>query len=335
MRRLFTLLLALAAVAATARAQRHSVITSPPTAPPPVQAAPPPAPIVAVSSGLGPLQFTEANAAEPAPEALARQLQAADERIRAAALSAIGTPVAYLAHGAAPLPHSVQTEFVALGNTGELDAILTAELDLHLVSAVLVPTATGWRRIATITYTTAFADPTTNLGTFVHVVRSLMGPDHYTAIFHGTSLTPDGDLTEHEAHLSIFNAHAAITLSFVSHQRICEAAHLQPHTPHTDCDVTERWLQAEPADGTGHVILVTATGRVSASDAVDPVARAGLFDFSLGRTYSCQPFLFNDQTSHYEPTADTAPCFEHKPPANATPKAALPKPLATPPPQQP
>jgi hypothetical protein len=335
MRRLLTLLLALAAVTASARAQRHSVITSPPTAPPPVQATPPPAPIVAVSSGLGPLQFAEANASEPAPEFLARQLQADDERIRSAALSAIGAPAVYIAHQNAPTPHSVQVDYVALGNAGELDAILTAELDLHLVSAILVPSGAGWRRIATVTYPSTFADPATNLGTFLHTVRSLMGPDHYTAIFHGASLTPDGDLTEHEAHLSLFNGHAAITLSFVSHERVCEAAHLQLKTPHTDCDITERWLQAEPADGTGHAILVTAIGRVGRQEAIDPVARAGLFDFSTGRIYTCQPFLFNDQTSHYEPTADAAPCFEPKPPANPTPKAALSKPLETPAPQHP
>ena len=63
MRRFFTLALALAAAAVPACAQRHSGITSPPTAPPPPQAAPPaPAPIVAVSSGMGPLQFVQANA---------------------------------------------------------------------------------------------------------------------------------------------------------------------------------------------------------------------------------------------------------------------------------
>jgi hypothetical protein len=320
MRRLL-FLLALASVCVPARAQRHSGITSPPTAPPPPQTAPPPpAPIVAVSSGLGPLVFTQANAPEPAPESLVAQLQADDDRIRAAALSAVGAPAAYISREHPPVPHSLQINYVALGTAGELDAIVTLELDLHLVSAVLVPSGSSWRRVATVTYQTAFADPTTNLGTFLRTVRSLLGPDHYTAIFHGVSLTPDGDLTEHEAHLNVFNGHAAITISFASAERVCEAPHLQPHTPHTDCDLTERWLQAEPSEGSAAAVLVTATGRVGAHDAIDPLSRSRLFDFAHTRNYECQPFEFNDDTSHYEPTANSAPCFESpKPPATAAP----------------
>ncbi len=321
MRRLVILLLALAAASASARAQRHSGITSPPTAPPPPQVAPPPpAPIVAVSSGMGPLQFTQANATEPAPESLVAQLQADDDRIRAAALSALGAPSSYVSRDRAPIPHSVQLNYVALGSSGELDAILTVELDLHLVSAILIPSGSSWRRVGTIIYQAAFADPTTNLGTYLRTVRSLIGPDHYTAIFHGASITPDGDLTEHEAHLNVFNGHAAITISFASAERICEAPHLQPHTPHTDCDLIERWLQAEPSQGADAAILVTATGRVTAHDAIDPVSRVRLFDFTHTRNYECQPFLFSDETSHYEPTANSAPCFEStRPPAAAAP----------------
>src|ERR1700758_825048 len=119
MRRL-VFLLALAAAAVPACAQRHSGITSPPTAPPPPQAAAPaPAPIVPVSSGMGPLQFVQANAPEPAPEALIAQLQAEDDRIRAAALSAIGAPTAYVSRDHAPVPHSAQVNYVALGSGGE------------------------------------------------------------------------------------------------------------------------------------------------------------------------------------------------------------------------
>ncbi len=154
MRRFFTLLLALAAASASARAQRHSGITSPPTAPPPPQVAPPPpAPIVAASSGMGPLQFVQANAAEPAPESLVAQLQADDDRIRAAALSAIGAPTAYVSRDRAPIPHAVQLDYVALGSSGELDAILTVELDLHLISAILVPSAGSWHRVGTTVIT--------------------------------------------------------------------------------------------------------------------------------------------------------------------------------------
>jgi hypothetical protein len=322
MRRLLLLLLALAAASAPARAQRHSGITSPPTAPRPRQAAPPPpAPIVAVSSGMGPLQFVQANAAEPAPESLVAQLQADDDRIRSAALSAIGAPTAYVSREHPPIPHSLQVNYLALGSSGELDAILTVELDLHLVSAILVPSGSAWRRVATVTYPTAFADPTTNLGTFLRTVRSLLGPEHYTAIFHAVSITPDGDLTEHEAHLNVFSGHAAITISFASAERVCEAPHLQPHTPHTDCDITERWLQAEPAQGSAAAVLVTVTGRVGAHDAIDPVARPHLFDFTHTRAYDCQPFEFNDDTSHYDPTANSAPCFESvKPATPATPQ---------------
>lgn len=268
---------------------------------------------------MGPLQFVQANAIEPAPEALAAQLQATDDRIRAAALSAIGAPTSYVSRAHVPFPHSLQMNYISLGASGELDAILTVELDLHLVSAILVPSGGAWHRVATITYATAFADPATNLGTFLHTVRSLIGPDHYTAIFRGVSVTPDGDLTEHEAHLNVINGHAAITISFASAERVCEAQHLQPHTPHGDCDLTERWLQAEPAQGDAAAILVTATGHVTAHDAVDPVSRMRLFDFTHTRTYECQPFLFSDATSHYEPTANSALCFVSAKPATPAP----------------
>lgn len=322
MRRHLLLFFALAVAIVPARAQRHSGITSPPTAPPPPQAAPPPpAPIVPVSTGLGPLVFTQSNAVEPAPESLAAQLQASDDRIRAAALSAIGAPSSYVSREHVPVPHSLQIDYLALGSAGELDAILTVELDLHLVSAILVPSGSAWRRVATISYSTPFADPATNLGTFLRTARSLLGPDHYTAIFHGVSLTPDGDLTEHEAHLNVFSGHAAITISFASAERVCEMPHLQAHTPRGDCEVTERWLQAQPSGGGAGAILVTATGRVSAHDAVDPVSRARLYDFTHARNYECQPYEFSDESSHYEPTANSAACFESVRPATPPPAA--------------
>ena len=264
---------------------------------------------------MGPMQFVQANAPEPAPETLVAQLQAQDDRIRAAALSAIGAPSAYVSREHPPIPHSVQMTYAALGDAGELDAIVTVELDLHLVSGIFIPSGSAWRRVGTVTYATNFADPTTNLGTFLRTVRSLIGPDHYTAVFHAVSVTPDGDLTEHEAHLNVFSGKAAITISFASAERVCESQRLQPHTPHGDCDLTERWLQGEPAQGDGAAILVTATGRVGAHDAIDPVSRIRLFDFARTRNYECQPFQFNDETSHYEPTANSAPCFDsNKPP---------------------
>jgi len=272
------------------------------------------------------MQFVQANAPEPAPETLVAQLQAQDDRIRAAALSAIGAPSAYVSREHPPIPHSVQMTYAALGDAGELDAIVTVELDLHLVSGIFIPSGSAWRRVGTVTYATNFADPTTNLGTFLRTVRSLIGPDHYTAVFHAVSVTPDGDLTEHEAHLNVFSGKAAITISFASAERVCESQRLQPHTPHGDCDLTERWLQGEPAQGDGAAILVTATGRVGAHDAIDPVSRIRLFDFARTRNYECQPFQFNDETSHYEPTANSAPCFDSNKP---------PTPSATTKPQQP
>jgi hypothetical protein len=269
---------------------------------------------------MGPLQFAGANAVEPAPESLTAQLQADDDRIRAAALSAIGAPTSYVSRDRAPIPHSVQLNYVALGNSGELDAILTVELDLHLVSAILVPSGGSWRRVGTMTYATAFADPTTNLGTFLHTVRSLLGPEHYTAVYKAASITPDGDLTEHEAHLNVFGGHAAITISFASTERVCETPHLQPRTPHTECDLTERWLQAEPSQGSSAATLVSAIGRVGLHDAIDPLSRTRLFDFARTRNYECQPFRFDENASHYEPMANSAPCFESARPAAAPAK---------------
>jgi hypothetical protein len=302
----------LAGMALPAVAQRHSGITSPPTAPPPAQAAAPAAtPIVAVSSGMGPLQFVEASSPEPAPESLARQLQAEDERIRAAALAAIGAPAPYLVRDRAPMPHSVRVDYVALGNSGELDAILTAELDLHLVSAVLAPFGNGWRRVATLTYATAFADPATNSGTFLQTTRSLMGMDHYTAVFHSRSVTPDGDVTEHEAYLSLIRGHAVMTISFVSHQRVCEAAHLQAHTPHNECEVTDRWVQPAAADEPTRVTVVTATGRTSAHELLSGTPEPRLFDLAGQRTYECQAFEFSDTSSRYEPVEANGPCAAH------------------------
>ncbi|HVG27600.1 MAG TPA: hypothetical protein VM865_08345 [Acidobacteriaceae bacterium] len=318
MRRPLLAVLALAVSLTPACAQRHSGITSPPTAPPPPQAAPlPPEPIVAISSGMGPLQLTQANVVVPAPGTFAGQLRADDESIRAAAFSILGIPAAYLAHGSAPVPHTVQLDFVPLGNTEELDAILTVELDLHLVSAILVPAEGGWRRIANVTYTTAFADPNTNLGTFLRSSRSALEPQHYVAVFHGVNLSPTGDLTESEAHLRVLNDHAVITISFASRERLCEPTRLQGRVPPHECEVTERWMQPQPAEALGNVVLVSATGRVLAHETIDPVTRSHLFDFARGRSYLCQPFLFSEQGSRYEPTANAAPCFTRPGPAPA------------------
>src|ERR1700743_3835664 len=69
-----------------AHGQRHSGGSSPPTAPPPHAGGT--GPVVAVSSGMGAIQYVAVNYGVPPPQALARQLRAEDERSRAAALSA-------------------------------------------------------------------------------------------------------------------------------------------------------------------------------------------------------------------------------------------------------
>lgn len=330
MRSLLLVVLAVAVPFATApftaaHAQRHSGITSPPTAPPPKQAAPPPPePIVAVSSGMGPLQFTQTNLAVPDPQVLVRELQSADERVRAAAFTAVGLPAAYLAHGHSPVPHSVGLDFVALGTTTDLDAILTVELDVHIVSAILVPSDVGWRRIANITYATSFADPATNPGTFLRTVRALTHSDLYTAVFHGVNLAPDGDLTENEAHLRVLNDHAVITISFVSRERICEPARLQGRTAAHECEVTERWLAPLRTEGPGHAMMVTATGRVNGHEVLDPISRSRLFNFARGHFYSCQPYVFSDATLRYEPTANAGPCFARPAPPLTAPAPVRP-----------
>lgn len=318
MRRLLLVVLALMVPFATAHAQRHSGTTSPPTAPPPPQAAPPaPERVVAASSGMGPLALAQANIVVPDPQVLARQLQSTDDAIRAAAFSTFGIPAAYLAHGHAPVPHSLQIDFVPLGDSTDLDAIVTVELDLHLVSAILVPAEGGWRRVATITYTAAYADPNTNLGTFLTTSRSIHQPQHYVAIFHGSNLSPNGDQTVNEAHLRILNGHAVVSVSFVARERICEPSRLQSHTPPHECEVVERWMQADPHEPAGSALMVIASGRVTGREAIDPVSRNHLYDVARGRSYMCQPFTLSAETSHYEPTANPTPCFAHAAPAPA------------------
>jgi hypothetical protein len=48
------------------------------------------------------------------------------------------------------MPRSIQLEFVALGTDDDLDALLTVELDQHIVTAILIPDDSNWRRIATV-----------------------------------------------------------------------------------------------------------------------------------------------------------------------------------------
>lgn len=302
-----------------ANGQRHNGLSSPPTAPPQPKGAPGTAAIVPVSSGMGALQFTSVNYGVPAPQALTRQLEADDDRTRAAALSAIGAPAQYLNRGHIPYPHTVQLTFVALGLTDELDAVLTVELDQHIVSAILLPHSDSWSRIATLTYATAFSNSSTTPATFLSLARSLMQHEHYRAVYRATTVAPNGDTTENEAHLRILNTKAVVLISFASNVRACS------NPKHPGCDIVHRWLQPDPADPSQHFYLVTATGHLSTHEAADPLASDSAFQLSHLHTFTCQPFTYSDTTERYEPTANASPC-----PTTTQPSSPPAKPTAAP-----
>jgi hypothetical protein len=311
MRRCYLLAAAVTAVAlclagSSAHAQKHTGGSSPPTAPPPKTTVPQ-QPIVPVSAGMGSLQFVAVNYGVPAPQSLTRQLEADDDRTRSAALAAIGAPGQYLQRGHIPYAHSIQLDFVALGNTDELDAILTAELDQHLVSAILMPDEGNWRRVGTIVFPTPFFDTITTPATFLRTARSFTQSGRYRAIYHAYVPGTNGDYVENEAHLRILNGHAVVTISFVSSSRNCEVPTSGKNSK-PGCDVTQRWLQADPTDPTRRYILVTATGRLSEKEANDPLGKARTFQTAHLRSFSCQPYLFSDTTQHYEPTAASGAC---------------------------
>jgi hypothetical protein len=301
---LFAFFAAALCVPGSARAQHHGTGSSPPTAPHPTtqNAGAAPHTIVPVSDGLGALQFASVNYGVPAPQSLTRQLQDDDDRTRAASLSAIGAPGEYLVRGHIPMPHSVQLEFVSLGAGDELDAILTVELDQHIVSAILLPEDGNWKRIATIIDPTSFNDPTTTPYTFLQLERSLLQPNRYRAIYHATAGGPHGDFLENEAHIRIINSHAVITLSFASSARTCDSP------THPGCEITQRWLQPDPADPAHHFVMVSGTGWLTAKESADPLARSRPFQIAHLRTFTCQPFLYSASTDHFEPTANAAPC---------------------------
>jgi hypothetical protein len=300
---LATSIVASSVMATSALAQRHSGGSSPPTAPHAAQHPAPPAIIEPVSSGLGALQFMPVSYGVPAPQSLTRQLQADDDRTRTASLSAIGAPAQYLVHGHVPYPHSVQLDFVDLGSTDELDAILTVELDQHIVSAILVPEDGNWHRIATVLYQTAFADPSTSPSTFLRIDRSLLQKEHYRAVFHAITSGTNGDYTENEAHLRILNGHAIVTLSFASNARSCDTTH-----KFGGCELTHRWLQPDTSDPAHRFLMVTGTGRLTSRESNDPLAGSLTFQLAHLRTFTCQPFIFSDSALRYQPTANPAPC---------------------------
>jgi hypothetical protein len=284
-----------------AHAQRHNGLSSPPT-PPPQKPGANTQTIVPVSSGLGSLQVALVDYGVPAPQSLTRQLQADDDRTRIAALSALGTPGQYLSRGRVPFPHSIQLELIPLGLTDELDAVLTIELDQHLISAILVPEGDSWHRIATVIYATPFSDPSTTPATFLRLTRSLMQHERYRAVYRATQSAANGDFTENEAHLRVLNNKLTTLISFVSSARACN------NPKHPGCDLTRRWLQPDPADPTQHSLLVTATGHLSPHEATDLLAASEVFQVAHLHTFACQPYAFSETTQRYEPTANSGPC---------------------------
>lgn len=301
-RSLVALPLVLFCIVSAASAQRHDLGSSPPTAPPPKQVVAP-QPIPPAAPSLGALQFSTANYGVSAPQALVSQLQTSDERTRTAALAAVGAPTQYLDHGHIPFPHSVRLDFLALGDSNELDAILTVELDQHLLSAILMPEDEQWHRIATVIYPTNFSNLSTTPSSFLRADRALREPQRYTAIFRTTTIGSNGDFTETEVHFRILNGHATITTSFASNERSCDPTHQHP------CDITQRWLQPDATDPEHRFLLVTATGHDKPNEAGDPIAHAETFEDSHLHTFTCQPFAFSDATLHFEPAAAAAPCL--------------------------
>jgi hypothetical protein len=286
-------------------AQRHS--GSPPTAPARPAA---PQPILPVSAGMGNIQFVAVNYGVPAPQSLTRQLRIDDERTRAAALSAIGVPGQYLQRGRTAMPRSIKLEFVALGPDDDLDALVTVELDQHIVTAVLIPDDTNWRRIATVLIPATPDDPYNTPATFVRTERSLLERDRYRAIFHVMAPDLHDNYVTNEAQLRIVNKRAVILTSFVSASRDCSSPAVagKPAPPSTGCNVLRRWLQADPTDPFKRFTMVSASGRMSTRDVAGPLNDQPDFEASHLRSFSCQPFVFTDPTQHFDPTGPSAPC---------------------------
>jgi hypothetical protein len=303
-RPLAALPLALFCIVSAASAQRHDLGSSPPTAPPPKAVVIPQA-ITPTGPTLGALQFSTGNYAVSAPQLLASELQTSDDRERTAALASIGAPAQYLDHGHIPFPHSVRLDFVALGTSSELDAILTVELDQHIISAIFLPEEEQWHRIATAIYPISFNNSSAATATFLRTDRALREPQHYTAIFH-TSTTNNGDFSESEVHLRILNGHATITTGFTSNERSCDPTHQRP------CDITERWLQPDSTDPEHRFLLVTATGHDRPNQSGDPIAHAETFEESHLHEFTCQPFVFSDTSLHFEPASPAIPCLSSR-----------------------
>lgn len=298
-----------------AQGQRHSFGSAPPTAPPPQRPPAPAQPIAPVSSGMGALQFVTVNYGVPAPQALSRQLRSDDERTRAAALSAVGAPGQYLQRGHIGMPRSITIDLVNLSNAEELDAVLTVELEGHILSAILVPDESNWRRVATVLFATSFDDPRTTPDTFARLSRSFLAPDRYRVIFRADTAAPNGDYVENEAHLRVINGKAVIIISFSSGARECAPPASAPASttsrrpePPGACSVMRRWLTQDPTDPNRRFILVTATGRLNPHEASEGIGFSQTFEAAHLRSFSCQPFIFSDSTLRFEPSGPNAAC---------------------------
>ena len=266
---------------------------------------------------MGAMQFIAVNYGVPAPQALSRQLRSDDERTRAAALSAIGAPGQYLQRGHIGLPRSITLDLVNLSNADELDAVLTVELDQHILSAILVPDDSNWRRIATVIFPTSFDDPRTTPDTFAHLARSFLASDRYRVIFRADTAAANGDYVENEAHLRVINGRAIIIMSFASGSRECAAVPppantAGPNARHPDpsgggCTVMRRWLTQDSTDPTHRFLLVTGTGHLNPHDP-EEISMSHTFEQAHLRSFNCQPFVFSDTSLRFEPTGPNGPC---------------------------
>ncbi len=329
------LLLAVVCVSAPAGwAQKHSLGSAPPTAPPmtvphptasttlnpapivrqpvspahvPGAATPVSGPVAAISTGLGAIQYFTSSMNVPAPQTLTRQLSSEDERTRIGALTSLGAPGQYLTHGHASVPHSMQLDMLELSNTQELDALVTVELDQHVVSAVLVPDGGNWRRVATLMFASSFNAGATTPSNFVRPLRSWLEPGRYRAVYHATVNGTNGDFTENEADIRVLNGRAAVVISFVSGARQCDATgQLRP--PHQTCELIQRWIEPDPIDPIHHFTLITGLGHISAHEADDPLSQSRNYRLTRLRSFACQPLIFSEGAQHFEPTANSAPC---------------------------
>lgn len=308
--------LALAAAAALAwgglapaGAQRHSHGAAPPTAPPtpvrsPAAAAPPP--VAVFSSSLGPIQFTASNLGTAAPQSLTRQLSADDERTRSSALTALGAPSQYIARGRVPFPRTVQLELLPLSNYSEIDALVTAELEHHLVTAVLTPANGEWRRVATVVTSIAPGDPVNTPSTFVSTGRLAANARRYEVVFRVRQPGSDGSLMENEAHLVLLGGRAVISANFVGESLQCSPAG-SPGGHTTGCGITFRWLQPPAATGE-QPMLVTATGALNGKDAAGILAGSREFALTHARSFTCQPLSWTDATARFEAAGAPSAC---------------------------